>query len=260
MNPQLQTNEIKNTTEYTGPNIVMREMQERVLRVTEALYRTTDLFSDNEPLKWSLRESAVKILQALSALDENASLEDIRAVQRVGKNIRELLVKIELAASGTFMARKNFEVLQREYLALNDFITTATADSCFLSLGPTGNYGKKPVELDSSAPAKIADMLVFSLGEKEKIEEKAIGHIITTGQEQKEEKKRQISEMTKPMSERKDMILKFIQEKGSSGIRDVARSLEVGLSEKTIQRDLNTLVELGLLRKEGEKRWRRYFA
>src|SRR3989344_8249821 len=113
MNQLLQSSETKNSVEYAEVNTALKETQERALQVTEALYRTTDLFSDNEPLKWSLRESAVKILQTVSALDQNASFEDFREAQRVGKNIRELLVKIELAASGAFMARKNFEVLQR---------------------------------------------------------------------------------------------------------------------------------------------------
>ncbi len=32
---------------------------DRIQKITEALYRVTDLLSDKEPLKWQLRDSAI---------------------------------------------------------------------------------------------------------------------------------------------------------------------------------------------------------
>ena len=223
MNPQLQSSE------------ALIEIQGRVLRVTEALYRTTDLFSDSEPLKWSLRESAIKILQTLSALDQHASFEDFREAQRVEKNIRGILVKIGLAASGLFMAGKNFEVLEREYIALRDTLER-------MSLGE-----RTSLPIGNNDYIKSQDRQTVAIGDKTRL---------------REAKRAQMPETVKPikpMSERKDIILRFIQEKGPQSIGDVARSLNAGISEKTIQRDLNGLVGAGLLKKEGEKRWRRYF-
>ena len=40
----------------------------------------------------------------------------------------------------------------------------------------------------------------------------------------------------------------------------VLRSICGGMSMKTMQRDLSVLVEEGLLRKEGSRRWTRYIA
>ena len=42
------------------------------------------------------------------------------------------------------------------------------------------------------------------------------------------------------------------------GIRDIA-SFVIGCSEKTVQRELASLISDGLIKKEGEKRWSRYF-
>ena len=242
MNQLLQSSETKNSVEYAEVNTALKETQERALRVTEALYRTTDLFSDNEPLKWSLRESAVKILQAISALDKNASFDDFRETQRAEKNIRGLLVHIELAASSAFMARKNFEVLEREYIILRDMVAkTAIPDAC--SLSPASSPTATQLIGQTSAPIPIP---AFNSPQHQQNQQVAA-------------KKPQMSEIARPMSERQDKILRFIQKNGISGVGDIACSLGAGISGRTVQRDLNALVGSGLLKKEGEKRWRRYF-
>ena len=57
---------------------------------------------------------------------------------------------------------------------------------------------------------------------------------------------------------RQSVILNLLKKKGEIMIKDVSPLIE-GVSEKTIQRELLTLVKSGILRKEGEKRWSKYF-
>jgi len=56
---------------------------------------------------------------------------------------------------------------------------------------------------------------------------------------------------------RRDRILAIIREKGHASIKDVS-SVIVDCSEKTIQRELMTLISEGQIIKEGERRWSRY--
>lgn len=58
-------------------------------------------------------------------------------------------------------------------------------------------------------------------------------------------------------SNRRDSILSVIQNKGQVKIKDVSVVIR-GVSEKTIQRELQTLVGEGILKKEGERRWSTY--
>jgi hypothetical protein len=60
-------------------------------------------------------------------------------------------------------------------------------------------------------------------------------------------------------SKRQDKILSFINEKKSVGIKDIA-ALFSDTSEKTIQRELGTLVSAGRITKRGEKRWSIYIS
>ncbi len=60
-------------------------------------------------------------------------------------------------------------------------------------------------------------------------------------------------------SNRQDKILSFINERKSAVIKDIV-SLFPEVSEKTIQRELNTLINDGRITKRGSKRWSMYMA
>src|SRR3989344_3292776 len=83
------------------------ELKEKALKITEALYRTTDLFSDAEPLKWSLRQTALDVL--------NSRRQDLLGLEELVKN---LTLKLDLASSGTFISKTNFDVIKRAYTEL----------------------------------------------------------------------------------------------------------------------------------------------
>lgn len=57
--------------------------------------------------------------------------------------------------------------------------------------------------------------------------------------------------------ERRDAIMKTIRSKGQVTIKDISENIR-GCSEKTIQRDLQELIQHGVLIREGEKRWAVY--
>lgn len=57
--------------------------------------------------------------------------------------------------------------------------------------------------------------------------------------------------------ERRDAIMRTIRSKGQVTIKDISENIN-GCSEKTIQRDLQELIQHGVLMREGEKRWAVY--
>ena len=60
-------------------------------------------------------------------------------------------------------------------------------------------------------------------------------------------------------SERRDILLSALKTKGPSSVGELVGVFESQVSEKTVQRELNAMVEAGVVKKDGEKRWRRYF-
>mgnify|MGYP001572747623 FL=1 len=189
---------------------MFEELKQRALKITEALYRTTELFSDAEPLKWSLRKASLEILDVVSSAD----------VAKAESLTKSLLLKLELASSGTFISKVNFEVLEREYLALLDKL-----------LSHRENYQSL---LDP--PIAIAMRRASSNGLSDKAEAVSI----------------------KPGG-RHEKLLSALQQKGPSSAGELAAIFEGSISEKTVQRELGSLVASGAVKQEGDKRWRRYF-
>ncbi len=60
-----------------------------------------------------------------------------------------------------------------------------------------------------------------------------------------------------PKEDREEKIFEVIRDKGTVSIKDIS-SVIYDCSEKTIQRTLQTLIDKGQIRKEGERRWAKY--
>jgi predicted HTH transcriptional regulator len=75
------------------------------------------------------------------------------------------------------------------------------------------------------------------------------------GQEYKE---KESNEKSFKMEERKRIILNFFKEKDKLTLKDISVLLPQ-YGEKTIQRELLSMVAIGVLDREGKKRWTQYF-
>ena len=112
-------------------NSDIEKLKERALKITEALYRTTDIMFDGEPLKWSLRNNAVEIINIVSSFDFGIQSKE---VDRLNKLINSLFLKLELASSGTYISKMNFEVLKREYSMLNHQVVEQNKEPILLDI------------------------------------------------------------------------------------------------------------------------------
>lgn len=204
-------------------NSDIEKLKERALKITEALYRTTDILFDGEPLKWSLRTTALDIMNIVSNLN---SAGQMRELDRLNAMIQNLFLKLELASSGTYISKMNFEVLKREYSALNNNIVEHSKSPVLLEIQPHQQYRTKD---------EITD-------------------IVSDRHEMDTEVDTKVS-----VSDRKTVIMSALKDGGPSSVSDVAKLFNGTIGEKTVQRELNSLVEIGIIKKEGEKRWRRYF-
>ena len=216
-------------------------LKQRALKITEALYRTTDIMFDGEPLKWSLRQSALDIMNIVSCLNSEGQ---IREAEKLEILCRNLFLKLELASSGTYISRMNFEVLKREYSVLNNSIVEQSRTPILLDFP----VSKQPVP-SYRTMEQISDII------SDKV---VVTDIKQTQEETKNEAKKEIETKTED-SDRKSVIISALKTSGPSSVSDVAKLFNGTIGEKTVQRELNNLVGVGIIKKEGEKRWRRYF-
>lgn len=227
-------------------------LYERTQKITEALYRVTDLFSDHEPLKWLLRKEGVEILEAILKIKALRPHERIRQLDLITDHIQRALQVLELASSNSFISETNFQVLKREYRTLVDFMTSKRTE--FLPEPLVLTSEEKPKQIESTTK-KDNDVKIENK-EASKKEARSNGHHIRHSDNG--HSKVQNDRYNTIANERKQKILSYIKEKDWVSVGELANLFQGKISEKTVQRDLVGMANAGLLLKEGDKRWRRY--
>ena len=96
------------------------------IKLTLALYKTTDLFPEGEPLKFSIRKKANSILSSLVLAKSNPislGKEEQTAILRTGLKETEVLQSyFQLAEEQNWADARNFIVLKREYHKIQEFL------------------------------------------------------------------------------------------------------------------------------------------
>ncbi len=181
--------------------------EDSIKRLTLALYRVTERMADEEPLKWKLRQHALRFSELESLPESSLSLKEAQERLRLMTNLVSLL---DLASSLSYVAKVNFDTLRREYLLFEK-----SNQSVLLT---------------------------------ERAEEKNLPIHIASPEENSNES----------VSNRQKKILEYLEKTSNSSIGEVSIVFENSISEKTLQRDLSDLMLQGLVRAEGDRRWRKY--
>lgn len=190
----------------------------RTEKIGSAIYLITSFFDEREPMRWRLRELVNKFV---SLRDNRQVVEEIKSLLNIAKN------------SG-LISEANHTIMNRELVAI---------------------VPESPTLSDILKPSDVAKASVLANDEKDKprLTLSVTNNPVIRDKIVTEPKK----DRTERKSDREEQILNIVRKKGEVMIKDVAPSIP-GVSEKTIQRELLTLVSKGLLKKTGEKRWSRY--
>lgn len=157
--------------------------------------------------------------------------------QVVLADIFSLLSALRLAGSAQLLHKETVAIVEAEYEAVAERLVAGSHPSPFVG---AEEFQIPQFALDTG-PGRISDMQMSN----KVLERPLIQDTHSKGQ-----------------SERAERILEFIRkQKNISGagtsIKDIAATIK-GCSEKTIQRELGGLIEAGLVRRVGERRWSQY--
>lgn len=223
-------------------------------KVATAIFMVSSHIDDRESIKGSFRDIALAlVLETFSLEDPIRPAEEIFLSMNVATGKLQSL--IALAASLGMISANNARILDSELgsvreLALSGrkFYALTTLDDVLKTIYPE----ELPTMIDKSLIGQ--NMFVPQITS----EIKKPAPIASTLPPKKETKRESTVEQAAPsFSKRKDQILKIIRDKGEVSIKDISKDF-ADCSEKTIQRDINALVEEGKVRKEGDRRWSRY--
>lgn len=240
-------------TDITAIEDKLSDIVLKVKKITEALYRITDFFPNEEPLKWALRKDAVEILDIFLSAKNHANYERGRMMRHASITIEKVLNLVELASFGSFIAKSNFEVLQREY----GLVLTFIVESKFSEIDLLPNDELAPARPENLISSPFFNLNLNSAKNGLVLKNNGKASNVTDNLVKPVDEVRKNKDNSLRFNGRHAKILSLVKEKQDVSISDI-HSYFNGISEKTIQRDLISLVNRGLLGMDGDKRWRRY--
>lgn len=202
-------------------------------RLASALYVITGFVPQDEPVRTRLRACALDLIHRST---DKESLKGPGA-EAFGSTCVEITTILGTAQSGGLISAMNAKLIADEYGALASFVR---------------DNQEIIIERDSHVQEDISEPQpapVVSIGHLSRTKNKPLnkGKFISAPS-----KSNSVSK-----TDRRNIVLNTIPTSGGISIKDVSSSLpEYG--EKTIQRELLSLVRDGVLVKEGERRWSTY--
>lgn len=213
---------------------------QRIQKLTTAIYLVTGLLSSDDPLRQSIRKASVGILSFINSPTYAVSLKD--SAEKIVRQCKKITSLLEVAFFSGYVSEMNYSVLKSEF----DAFTQEVKDYHDLALGITSlsqtNFQVSQIE------AKKEDLPLIHKGHSSSVKDKTFSSQMISQQGRNVDVKR---------SSRRESILSIIRKKGKVTVKDISQVV-IGCSEKTIQRELLSLVEKGVLKKEGERRWSSY--
>jgi hypothetical protein len=211
-------------------------------RLATGIFLVTESFQKDDLLRSSLRMRSLDFLHKLFTFKHEGADAPLSL-------IGEIIALLSIASATGSVSGENKNMLELEYQKLASLIAERRFE--FTQGGLPDKSFFEPVE-------PIHDD--YARGDVHKGQRYQKGHISNnigqidplSGRE-----RGSFQGHTYGRSPRQQKILSIVDDKMSVSIRDVALSIK-DCSEKTLQRDLLSLVEQGVLKKEGERRWSTY--
>lgn len=243
--------------------------QKRIEKISQAIYLVSNHLKDNEPLKYELRKESIGFLSCIRSMDEEGGAGDLPPdliIDALSTYAKDLISLLSLAVVAGLISRTNGEIITQEIEGLLGSFREVVGDSTtragfvlsqeFFAADPelqehlTQRLGKghNNFLLDKSS-GLFNEKIPFPKNTKNSKDAGAPQNSGNTASNQDNIKDKKDARQIK--------ILTLLRARGNLSIKDFA-SVIPDCSEKTIQRELSELVEKGVIKKEGERRWSTY--
>jgi hypothetical protein len=220
-------------------------------KITAALYLVSGLLKDDEPMKWELRDRGMDLLSSSFTASSSMPGDKNAVIQSLFSAALETISLLNVARISNLISEMNHDLLVREIdnivRMLRDRLAQNAQNAGYIlseSFFKTPNLfasGFKPdartnprTDSPSQAGQNRGDYTPQNKGTA-----------------------RISADSTAKKTDRQDRILTILKDQSNLTVKDFAKVI-TDVSEKTIQRELLDLVQKGVIKKEGERRWSRY--
>jgi hypothetical protein len=205
-------------------------------KIVSALFLVSNTMTDAQELKTKIRNLGLELLSLCISIKDNTDLRRYNLLKALEKSILELTSILNIASISGLISEMNASILKGEFevflKAVSEFSKSIESRKFSISKDffEEVDMSQTPIKDEQIRHLSTHSSNVLKTSEKDKISRK---------------------------NQRSRDILTVISKKGDVSIKDIV-SIIKGCSEKTVQRELNTLIEKGQVKKAGERRWSRY--
>jgi DNA-binding transcriptional ArsR family regulator len=203
-------------------------------RLAKAIHLVAPAFRNSPALRDRLDKVAVGLVDA-------AILPPSEARDQLSRELLALSSVLSIARSGGLLSNMNAELIAREAHQLLQEVATYEEPRLFLEEAP-------------SLAALSKDMTRERGGEERQLSAPRSAEPRKVERQPQGQPQGHVSDKS---GGRRDAIISILRSKGSVYIKDISTVIR-DVSEKTIQRELQTLVEEGKVSRKGERRWTTY--
>jgi hypothetical protein len=207
-------------------------------KLVSATYLLSGFISDNEPIKWRLREAGLDLLSDSLSSDRSSSERVVAHLNFISTGLKFLSL-LEISYLAGLISEMNYSIIKYELQNLIQTAETGGEKSDAHGVIFPDNFFAVPNESTNTVPNVYKGQSIMS--------DRIISPIKSLSVKKPPEK-----------SNRQEIIISLLK-KGNKelSIKDFTSAIR-DCSEKTIQRELVLLVSKGQIIKAGEKRWSRY--
>ncbi len=221
-------------------------------KITAALYLVSGLLKDEEPMKWQLRDNGMELMSASFMASSNVPGDKNSIIQSIFTSSLETISLLNVALVSNMITEMNHSLLVKEIDSIVGLLRDRLAESAenagyvlsenffkTADLFTSGFRSEKRTEEQSDKKTSYSKSPIHASDstKSKEIHGHANSHIKKT--------------------HRQEMIIDVLRNQSNLTIKDFSKVIK-DCSEKTIQRELIELVEKGVIKKDGERRWSRY--
>lgn len=266
-------------------NFVLKKSE----KLVEVLYFITNVLNDKESVKWQIRKKGNELLSDIMSYRTNFYQRKNFARQgdllKIKITVSEIISLLSVSFSAGIISKDNFKFLETEMLDFIDLISRKSTrednglDEDYFVL-PKGSMLVSDEEIGDRAGVSASEEQIYILNNKDSLNSKGqsflkdnrvfdmsfrkdlkdneknhkIQNVFVRGKMSTKDK---INLGNTTLNNRAKDILAIIKKMREVSIKDISSQMK-DCSEKTIQRELLSLIRSGRLSKTGEKRWSRY--
>jgi len=215
-------------------------------KLATALYMVTNLFGDAEPMKWTLRTKVSHLLSFIIGFKDVLESREHEFSNDVKTKVLEIVSLLEVASRSGIVSPMNFAILKSEFMNLVQALSSFKKDT-----EQGTQFALPKTFFEVSRPRQ--QYVPKTEGEQHDEYKRHNPDIKDNNVPYKKEEGQVLFKKTN----RQSIIINLIRKKKEVTIKDIAEVIR-DCSEKTIQRELIALIDAGVLKKVGERRWSKY--